>query len=348
MVMEKSDAVRNAKSSAGRRAMHERDAKVIENPKALLILKGHATSQLMNNVLGDLQLLKKPYVRKLQRKNEILPFESGGETHLENLARLNDSSLFALGNHTKKRPNNLILGRMFGFRILDMIEFGVTNFRPISSFKPSVPSAVGSVPCIVFNGDDYHSSETTDKVQSLLVDIFHGPHDIERIHLSGVDRALTFTLHAPDSKPPVVSVRHFAVALKKNPGFSVPKVDLIEVGPSFDLTVRRTQFAPEALWKESMRMERDPRVDRKQKNISKNELGDKLGHIHVGKQDLSGLALARMKGLGRKRSKVAEANLEDDESDGGDNSVEQDYSRGRPENNEATVENAEHRKRQRT
>lgn len=306
MVLDKGDAVRRAKTTSGRRAMLHRSAKLLENPKTLLILKGHATSQISNDVLGDLHILKKPLTRKLQRKNDMLPFETGGETHLENLTRLNDSSLFAVGNHTKKRPHNLILGRTFNFRILDMIEFGITNYRPISDFPKAPPSAPGAVPCILFNGDDYHTSETTEKLQSVLYDVFRGPHDIEKLSLGGVDRALSFTLDAPRARPPTVHVRHFAIVLKKAVDSSLPKVELEEVGPCFDLTVRRTQFAPAAMMKEAMFVPKDPRVEHKRKNISRNEMGDKLGRIHVGRQDLSDIALARMKGLGKKRSHGAD------------------------------------------
>lgn len=309
MVLDKGDAVRRAKTNSGRRAMMQRNAKVLENPKTLLVLKGHATSQVTNDLLGDLHVLKKPYARKLGRKNDVLPFEAGGETHLENLARLNDASLFALGNHTKKRPDNLVLGRTFGFRILDMVEFGVKNYRPMSDFKCALPSAPGSMPCILFNGDDYHTSETTEKVQSLLLDVFRGPHDVEKLALAGVDRAITFTMGAPRSGQPTISFRQYAVILKKAGDSHLPKVDLEEVGPSFDLTVRRSQFAPEAMRKEAMRVAKDPRVHGKKKSISRNEMGDKLGQIHLGKQDLSGIVLARMKGLGRKRSHGADGAL---------------------------------------
>lgn len=49
---------------------------------------------------------------KLSRKNnDMRPFEPGGETHLEHLARKADCGMFVLDSHSKKRPHNLILGR---------------------------------------------------------------------------------------------------------------------------------------------------------------------------------------------------------------------------------------------
>lgn len=301
-----------AKTGAGRRAIDARLPKIIESPKCLLALKGHSTSAVCTTVLNEMHMLKKPYCRKLQRRNDILPFEAGGEVHLENLARLNDCSLFALVNHTKKRPHNLVLGRTFGFRILDMIEFGVSNFTPSASF-PNVKSTPGSKPLVLFNGEDFESKSSTRHLKSLLLDIFRGPNDLKAINLSGVDRAVVFTLEG-DSR---VRFRHYAIELRTAKGSSLPKVVLNEAGPSFDLGVRRSQSAPEALLKEAFKKAKDPRIGHKTKNVSRDDMGDKKGRVHVGHQDLSNLVLARMKGLNKKRGAIVpegvDRNAEDDD-----------------------------------
>lgn len=41
-------------------------------------------------------------------KHDILPFES--TTQIEAFSKKYDSSLFFFGTHTKKRPNNIVLG----------------------------------------------------------------------------------------------------------------------------------------------------------------------------------------------------------------------------------------------
>lgn len=56
------------------------------------------------------------------------------------------------GNHTKKRPHNLVVGRCFDHHILDMMELGVDNFVPMGAFK-GVSATLGSKPCFSFNGD---------------------------------------------------------------------------------------------------------------------------------------------------------------------------------------------------
>lgn len=44
----------------------------------------------------------------LSQKNDILPFEDA--TFLEQAGRKRDANFFIFGSHTKKRPNNLIIG----------------------------------------------------------------------------------------------------------------------------------------------------------------------------------------------------------------------------------------------
>lgn len=274
--------------------MKERESKIIENPKKVLVMKGHRTSQIILNVLSNVHLLKKPLSQKLQRKNECLPFETGGDVHLENLCRLSDCSLFAVGNSTKKRPHNLILGRMHDFRILDMLEFGVSNYREIFQ---RISSAPGTAPLVLFNGDDWDVNHVTTTARSLLADMFRAPTDIDRLALAGVDRAVVFTLQADA----MIKFRHYTIKLKKDPNSNLPRPELEEVGPSFDLSFRRNRIAPANLMREAMRQAKDPRVDWVTKNVTKNAMGDKEGRIHLGKQDLSGLTTARMKALQKKK-----------------------------------------------
>lgn len=69
----------------------------------------------------------------LSKKNDIRPFENVNS--IEFLSQKNDCSLFMIGSHSKKRPNNFVLGRLFNYQILDMVEFGVLNYEAMDTFK---------------------------------------------------------------------------------------------------------------------------------------------------------------------------------------------------------------------
>lgn len=288
--------VNEARTGAGKRALSARLPQVVEPPKINLLLKGHSVSEVGKAFLNELNTLKKPLCKKLQRKNEVMPFEAGGEAHMENLCRLNDCSLFTLVNHTKKRPHNVVFGRTFGHRILDMIEFGITNFMPAAGFEKT-SLALESAPMVILNGDDYDRCETTQLIRSLFVDMFRGPDDVKQVNLGGLDRVIVVTLRGEKK----VLVRQYAVELKRDGESPLPAPELSEVGPRFDLDVRRVQTAADGLLREAMKKARDPTIPYKRKNVSRDEMGDKVGRVHIGRQDLKDLALARMKGLGKKR-----------------------------------------------
>jgi hypothetical protein len=68
------------------------------------------------------------------KKNQtILPFEDA--TSIEFFGKKNDTSLFMLTSHSKKRPNNLIMGRLFDYQLMDMMELGVEKFVAMNEFK---------------------------------------------------------------------------------------------------------------------------------------------------------------------------------------------------------------------
>ena len=61
------------------------------------------------------------------RKHDIHPFES--RDPVESLCKKKEASLFMFGSHSKKRPNNIVLGRTYEHKVLDMVELGVINLE---------------------------------------------------------------------------------------------------------------------------------------------------------------------------------------------------------------------------
>lgn len=105
-----------AKTQRAKRALEHKAPKQVENVKKALLLKGPSSSQIMNNVIKDLHTLKKPDAKLFTKRNLTRPFED--QSSIEFLCKANDSSLFSYVSHTKKRPHNLVLGRMFDFQVI--------------------------------------------------------------------------------------------------------------------------------------------------------------------------------------------------------------------------------------
>lgn len=87
------------------------------------------------------------------------PFEGGGEAALELHCSRNNCSLFALGTHQKKRPHNLLLGRLYDFRLYDMVEFGIRQYKSVQAFGGGAAQAqLGNKvrACTTLGGGEVH------------------------------------------------------------------------------------------------------------------------------------------------------------------------------------------------
>ncbi len=223
---------------------------------------------------------------------------------LENFSSKSDCSLFILGNHTKKRPNNIILGRMYDYKVYDMMEFGVSGYKGIQEFGASTIPQLGNKPAFIFVGQEFTTHAVLKQAKSLLLDFFRG-RQIEQINLKGLDRVI-FVSHMPltpgEESAPTIIFRQYAVKYKKS-GTRVPKVVLEEMGPHADLVVRRRREAPLDLEKEAMKQ---PKLaPKKVKNVGSDPLDGKVGKIYVPRQDLNSIALNKMKGAKRERRDAA-------------------------------------------
>ena len=76
-------------------------------------------------------------------------------------------------------------------------------------------------------------------------------------------------------------------------GGVIPRVDLEEMGPSLDLEIRRIHENTGDLKKQSLRVPRAAKV----KNVSHNVFGEKLGRMHMTKQDVDKMQVRKIKAL---------------------------------------------------
>ena len=333
---------RPGKSIRTRRALKKYEPKVFENTKKVLILKGQKTSEEIIEVQQDLTKTLQPNVKKLQKRNAFLPFE--GRQHIEFLGFKNDCSLFCFVSHNKKRENNLVLGRMFDFHILDMFEFGVIgkdrldlgDLRRLGADSASL----GGKPCFVFQGSEFNADPFFIRLKNFIVDFFKGvaAHTSELV-LTGVDRAIYISLRsttgnpveAPDMtthgshKPvkqgnAVVCFRQYAITRpNNNPNIkTASKLDLVDIGPNLDLEIRRCSCADDAQFKQACFIPKEALATLKSmhQGISHDNVGNLRGQLHVGTQDVAkGLALRKFKAH-KRSNRVGEGDGGEVEYDG--------------------------------
>lgn len=280
------DRVQKPVSHRGKRAILKSEPQLIETAKQTLCIKGSTSSKLAHDCMKDLYDLKKPDAQMMTKKNDIRPFED--ITPIEQFSSKLNAPLFMFTSHNKKRPHNLIMGRMFERNLLDMVEFGIENFKSLKEFK--VPKiSVGIKPLLIFNGDIFENNYEYGRIRNLLVDMFHR-EPTKNVRLQGLEHVISFT--ARNNK---ILLRSFRILLKKS-GTRIPRIELEEIGPRVDLSVRRTQLASEDLFKQSCKKPKELKA-KKKKNISEDPLGKTLGRVHMGAQKLNTIQTRKMKGL---------------------------------------------------
>jgi hypothetical protein len=199
-----------------------------------------------------------------------------------------------------------------------MFEFGIagTSFQGMEAFEGIRKAVVrvGSKPALVFQGESWDSNADLVLLKNFFLDFFRG-EVLPKINLSALDRVIILTA----SESGLVHFRHYGVGLRKS-ATHLPRVELDEVGPRMDLTLRRRKSAPAELAAQALKQ---PKVVTKagknfQKNFETNAIGDQTARIHMQKQDLAHLNVARLKGLqGAKRKRATAEDAESERPDGG-------------------------------
>jgi len=179
-----------------------------------------------------------------------------------------------------------------------MIEFGVENYKNSSEFPTEHKAALGNRPSFIFIGEEFEHKEEFKKLANILVDFFRGNIE-EAINLAGLEHVIVCS-----STSDKVYFRTYRVYLKKS-GTKLPRVELMEMGPSMDFTIRRHTFASNDLLKIATKIPKEDKP-KKEKNI-KTDTFDTKGTIHMPRQDLSEMATRKMKGF-KKRMAPEEVN----------------------------------------
>lgn len=208
--------------------------------------------------------------------------------------------------------------RTFDYKILDMLELYIDpdSFRTLSQFK-NKKVAAGLKPMLAFSGTIFESPTPNayTLAKSLFIDMFRG-QDATSVDVEGLQCLIHISAGEEiEGQPaPQINFRVYRIITKKS-GQKLPRVEVEEIGPRLDFRVGRIQEPDEAMLKEAMKRPRQLEPKTK-KNIQTDEIGDKIGRIHVGRQDLAGLQTRKMKGLKRGRDEDAgDAMMVDDLDD---------------------------------
>ncbi|KAH0832688.1 hypothetical protein AYO21_04768 [Fonsecaea monophora] len=324
---------RNARTA---RIVKAREPQQVESRKRVLLLHGTKCPQPVSTVLKTVHTLTKPDSVMLTKKNDnIHPFENSES--LEFLAGKNECGVVVFGTHSKKRPNNITVLRIYDGKLLDMVELLLLVPPNEQQSEAKLQIGIGMKPLILFAGsqwDDTSSSAQATLYQSLrsiMLDLFQG-EEISSIDVAGLQYILMIAagesaspsgdLNDPVNKP-VLHLRWYRIRTMRSNSPKIPRVELDPIGPSFDFRVGRFHEADAAVMRDALKHGRRPNEVRTKKNIETDLVGDKIGRVHLGKQDLSTLQTRKMKGLKRNRDDV-EDETETRDVDGEEDMISQD------------------------
>ncbi|KAJ9615462.1 rRNA-binding ribosome biosynthesis protein rpf2 [Cladophialophora chaetospira] len=319
---------RNARTA---RIVKAREPQQVELRKRVLLLHGTKCPLPLQSVLKTIHTLTKPDSVMLNKKNDnIHPFENAES--LEFLAGKNESGVVVFGTHSKKRPNNLTVLRVYDGKALDMVELLLLVPTDQSQPEPKLTIGVQMKPLILFAGSQWDDTSASaqaalyQSLKSIMLDLFQG-EEIPSIDVAGLQYLLMIAagesssastdLNDPTNKP-VLHLRWYRIRTMRSNSPKIPRVELDPIGPSFDFRVGRFREADASMMKDAMKHGRRPNEARTKKNIETDLIGDKIGRVHLGKQDLSTLQTRKMKGLKRSRDTIdedgeaADVDLEED------------------------------------
>lgn len=222
--------------------------------------------------------------------------------------------MVVFGSSNKKRPNCITILRVFDSKALDMVELLLLNTQAEMEKEASALGSnmkldigIGMKPMMLFAGSvwDDETSTAFKMLKSMFLDMFKG-EETSKIDVEGLQYLLMVAAEEPTggseatTDMPAIHLRWYKVRTRKS-GHKLPRVELDEVGPKFDFRVGRLREADETMMREAMKQGKRPQdMERTKKNISMDAIGDKIGRVHLGRQDLSGLQTRKMKGLKRR------------------------------------------------
>lgn len=187
----------------------------------------------------------------------------------------------------------------------------------------TLKSSLGVKPMMVFHSDLFDTHPTYQQLKSQLLDFYNGHPITEAPLLTTLEHVISITAGPVSDTTPLPRVHFRVYTVKLIPsGTRVPKFQLTEMGPSIDFAIRRLQAPDEEMMKAALKRPKIAKSDvekglgKKRKNIETDEMGDKVGRIHLGKQDLSKMQGRKMKGLkvrdGKKRKTSGAEGMDED------------------------------------
>lgn len=172
-----------------------------------------------------------------------------------------------------------------------MVDFEIVGFEEIGEGKAWNKILFDNYPSVIFQGAGFEFDNENKRIRNLLHDLINRGTEATEGDLMGLTRMhVSITLHDQ-----IISLRFFISrivgSMIANNSWTSEDV-LEEIGPRMDLKVRRKQLASEEDYK--LAISRKSYLTQKaKKNIELNNMGDRMGRVHVKQADLKTLEIRK-------------------------------------------------------
>jgi ribosome production factor 2 len=284
------EAKSKPKSHKVKKLIEKKEKILQKDPKHSLFIRGLKLSLPTKRAIYELDKMRDMFLCKtlLQKPNKILPFED--TSYIEYVADKHDAGFVCFGSHNKKRPDNLVIHRMYNHQVLDMVEVGIGGVITMQEFTTKTMIETGQQPILLFQGDPFDLSEKHIKFKNMMIDFFRIKH-LKTLNIIAAQRIISFTASSIDGE---ILLQQFQAGIINEGLAGDENVDIQEIGPKIEMTIRRVKHADNDMWKSATKILRSKtKILEKKRNISTNVLGQRVGKAYIQHQDLGTLALKK-------------------------------------------------------
>lgn len=305
--------LKQAKTHKGRLVIDSKLPKLIEDPKKAIFLNTENASELTRIALVEFYLSRKTFSLRLNKKNKVESvFEN--TSSVEYFSEKNDASLFMYTSDTKKKPMNICMGSLFNNKLLDAFEFEITNMIPREYFEDKPEFDFNCQPVLIFQGEDFETNTEMNRLKIFFLD-FYAQDLLEEVSITDLKKVIVFSSYQNNDNK-CVKIRTFYASTINE--YQINNYGLKEIGPSYDLTLRKTKITSEDDFKLACKQPRLISSEYTKNRI--NGLFDVTGKIYISKQNLEAASLKRYdKLLSKKRKKNKQNGNNSENEDENDN-----------------------------
>ncbi|KAK6588651.1 hypothetical protein RS030_3410 [Cryptosporidium xiaoi] len=294
----------------------KRESNVNEETKRRLIIKGSKCKENIQVLLKDLvKLFPKTYTKIVTgiSKGELIVTPWEDQIKMERLAYKHGAAISIFANSSKKHPFRLIFTRYYDSNIMEMYEFNVLSHRGIFT-NIDLPK-YGSKPIVICQGSPFESNEVYKSLRNMFLDLFSGPIlRGSKVSLKGFDHLVLITAYELNEEKVksdsivsnrnesniVIDIRNYVINLGKKESSDLtyfysdekliqngsPRASITQIGLKIKMELIRHKTPEKSMLKSALAIPNEIKV-KKIKNIKTNVMGETVGKIHIGKQDLS-------------------------------------------------------------